>query len=300
MNHVNVSLSHSSSSLPKTVYNRLRIEGRYTDVTLVSDDNKLLKAHRLVLSAGSRYFDKILEDKNHPHLMLCLDGINSDDLNNVLEYIYNGETKVPEAGLANFLKVATRLKCLEWNLSKHEENMMPTSKTQPDTTMSSTEIAYNEVNLIDMHESKIKISEDAAEHTLPTIPSYILPKDNTWESKKAPKVCKIDGKPYSLLGLKKRLEQLYQKGPTDVYYCLKCPRSRNKRSHMEDHAQGHLNGLEFTCNHCGKIFHTTSGIRRHRPKCTFIINEIKSLKPLPLFSFKTEHFIREEGDLNED
>ena len=86
MDQVNVSWSEFSSSLPK-LFNSHRIEDRFTDVTLVSDDNQWFKAHKLVLSSVSRYFDKILEDKFHPHLMICLDGINSGDLTNILKYI---------------------------------------------------------------------------------------------------------------------------------------------------------------------------------------------------------------------
>ena len=83
----------------------------FTDVTLVSDDNHQVSAHRLILSAGSEYFRNILEDKKHPHPMLCLDGINSSDLNNIIDYLYKGELLIPESSLTQFLKIATKLKC---------------------------------------------------------------------------------------------------------------------------------------------------------------------------------------------
>ena len=83
----------------------------FTDVTLVSDDNHQVSAHRLILSAGSKYFRNILEDKKHPHPMLCLDGVNSNDLNNIVDYIYKGELLIPESSLTPFLKIATKLKC---------------------------------------------------------------------------------------------------------------------------------------------------------------------------------------------
>ena len=51
--------SEFSSSVPK-LFNCHRNEDRFTDVTLVSDDNEQFKAHRLVLSSGSKVFDKIL------------------------------------------------------------------------------------------------------------------------------------------------------------------------------------------------------------------------------------------------
>ena len=146
MEQGNVTWADFSSSVPK-LFNRHRIEERYTDVTLVSDDNKLFRAHKLVLSAGSEYFDKILEENMiHPYPMLCLDGINSRELNYVLDYIYNGEIRVPEADLQKFLKVALKLKCLGLDVSKQEVEVKPIAKDQPNeadiNTTSSAELTY--------------------------------------------------------------------------------------------------------------------------------------------------------------
>ena len=119
-----VSWSEFSSSVPKLL-NCHRIEDRFTDVTLISDDNEQFKAHKLVLSSGSKFFDKILGDISHSHPVIFLDSVYSGDLNNVLEYIYNGEIMVPEADLQTFLKLATRLKCS--GLSRKQEKRIETS-----------------------------------------------------------------------------------------------------------------------------------------------------------------------------
>ena len=92
-------------------YIRHRAQDMFTDVTLVTDDNHQVSAHRIILCAGSEYFRKILEEKKHPHPMLCLEGISSGDLNIILDYIYMGELLIPESSLTSFLKIATRLKC---------------------------------------------------------------------------------------------------------------------------------------------------------------------------------------------
>ena len=66
------------------------------DVTLVSDDHKQVSAHKLVLSACSEYFRNIFQHNNKPnaHPLLCLDGISSTDLENIVEYIYNGKIQI--------------------------------------------------------------------------------------------------------------------------------------------------------------------------------------------------------------
>ena len=92
-------------------FNQLKSSDIFTDVTLVSDDNKQIQAHKIILSVGSEYFRNILSDKSHPHPMLCLDNVASEDLAWIIHYLYVGEVSVPQSRLNKFLKVANKLKC---------------------------------------------------------------------------------------------------------------------------------------------------------------------------------------------
>ena len=57
-------------------FKRLRNEDDFYDVTLVSDDQQQLSAHKLVLSSCSDYFKNILKRNKNSHLTLCLEGIS--------------------------------------------------------------------------------------------------------------------------------------------------------------------------------------------------------------------------------
>ena len=96
-------------------FNQLQGNNLYTDVTLVSDDNVQFQAHKLILSAGSEYFRNILSDKAHPHPMLCLDGVTSEDLERVIKYLYVGEVSVPQTSLQKFLQITHKFKCYGLN-----------------------------------------------------------------------------------------------------------------------------------------------------------------------------------------
>ena len=72
-------------------FKNLRESDTFHDVTLVTDDKKQISAHKVVLSSWSGYFDSVLRQNQHSHPLLCLDGINSKDLTNIVDYIYNGE-----------------------------------------------------------------------------------------------------------------------------------------------------------------------------------------------------------------
>ena len=90
----------------------LRNEEYLHDVTLVSDDNLQVSAHKLVLSACSEYFKNIFKNNKHPlhHPLVCLSGVSSEDLNNVVDYMYNGEVQIYQEYLDRFLNIAQRSK----------------------------------------------------------------------------------------------------------------------------------------------------------------------------------------------
>merc|ERR1712243_106746 len=72
------------TNVSKTIGN-LRYEDDFFDVTLVSDDQKQMFAHKVVLSASSEYFKNILKQNKHSNPILCLEGINSIEMNSILD-----------------------------------------------------------------------------------------------------------------------------------------------------------------------------------------------------------------------
>jgi len=92
-------------------FDSLRQDKDFFDVTLVSEDEVQVPAHRIILASCSPYLKKILKknQKNTP-FMLYLDGIDSSDLLQVLDYIYLGEVKVPQRNLPSFMRVSQKLK----------------------------------------------------------------------------------------------------------------------------------------------------------------------------------------------
>ena len=103
-------------------FSQLRSEEEFFDVSLVSDDQKMMSAHKLVLSASSPYFKHILTTNKHSHPLLCLDGVSSAELQCVLDYIYQGEVQIYQEQLDRFLVVAQRFQ-LEGLISPEEENV---------------------------------------------------------------------------------------------------------------------------------------------------------------------------------
>ena len=91
-------------------FSLLRSEKELSDVTLISDDRKLLTAHKIVLSTCSEYFRDIITQNKLHNPLICLEGVTDADINRVLDYIYYGEIQVFQDYLERFLQLARRFK----------------------------------------------------------------------------------------------------------------------------------------------------------------------------------------------
>jgi hypothetical protein len=81
----------------------------FSDVTLACDDGQLFNAHKIVLSAGSKFFRNILERTKHPQPFIYLKGINVDELGNIIDFLSTGEAIMEQENLETFMKVAEEL-----------------------------------------------------------------------------------------------------------------------------------------------------------------------------------------------
>ena len=91
-------------------FGSLREEQDFVDVTLVSDDEVQIPAHRLVLSASSSFFKTILKKNIHSHPLIYLSGVTSANLGFILDYIYLGEVQIYQEQLDDFLDIAQKLR----------------------------------------------------------------------------------------------------------------------------------------------------------------------------------------------
>ena len=88
-------------------FSSLRRDTALCDVTLVTDDHKMVRAHKIVLSTCSEFFKAVFQkplSNSTNQLMLYLSDVSSTDLDNILDYIYLGEAQIFQEGLDKFLK----------------------------------------------------------------------------------------------------------------------------------------------------------------------------------------------------
>ncbi|XP_015191145.1 PREDICTED: GDNF-inducible zinc finger protein 1-like [Polistes dominula] len=83
----------------------LLIDEQLVDVTLTAE-GQILRAHKLILSVCSSYFNRIFKENSCKHPIVILQDVNYRDLFAILQFMYQGEVSIKQEDISNFLKVA--------------------------------------------------------------------------------------------------------------------------------------------------------------------------------------------------
>ena len=231
----NLKWNDFQSNVSRT-FSLLRSEEEFFDVSLVSDDQKMMSAHKLVLSASSPYFKHILTNNKHSHPLLCLDGVSSGELQFVLDYIYHGEVQIHQEQLDRFLEVAQRLK-LEGLTGNDGDDERKQNETFEETVKDKHFIETESIKTEPVIRKPRKLSQpmmvvvNSAVTNTEEISEYIVRRE--------------DGN----------------------YSCGYCGKVGDRRAfNMKQHVETHLEGLSFPCQSCDKTYRSRHSLSNHNYK----------------------------------
>ena len=63
-----------------SVFGTLRGDREFVDVTLACEDGQQVEAHKVILASSSPFFLNLLRKNKHPHPLIYIKGLKSDDL----------------------------------------------------------------------------------------------------------------------------------------------------------------------------------------------------------------------------
>ena len=222
-----------------TAFPSLREEKDFADVTLACEDGKQVEAHKVILATSSPLFQNLLRRNKHPHPLIYMRGVKSDDLKAIIDFLYYGEANVFQEDLDSFLTIAEELQ-LKGLLEKavDADYKMPKGK-EPTIHQKDADITY-----FDSPDSNEKIKG----HDL----------DN------APNISK-DLEEFASSTCNSIMEKTRRKMPNGKpsYRCGICGKEDecgNMKHHIEVH---HMEGISFPCNVCAKTFKSRQLLRMH-------------------------------------
>uniref|UniRef100_A0A182K071 BTB domain-containing protein n=1 Tax=Anopheles christyi TaxID=43041 RepID=A0A182K071_9DIPT len=83
-------------------------EGKFLDVTLTCDGG-VVKAHQIILAAGSPYFEDMFLENRHECPIVHLRHVSVHDMRLILDFVYEGKVYLSLSELPNFIKSAEDL-----------------------------------------------------------------------------------------------------------------------------------------------------------------------------------------------
>jgi len=249
----------------------------FLDVTIACDDDQI-DAHKVILSAASPFFHKILKRNPHSHPLIYLRGTAKKDVQSLLDFIYSGETQVLQEELEGFMALASSLEVKglvggefgdekpDYSLIKPEvRKRRPKHKqherkknikkevvnieTTQEICIVETDIPDPEVNVEPSQKIGKIDSEDISEQVI----NYGITEDS-FIKQNSPNI--------SMTEYDEKLSELMLK-TENSWGCRECSYSSGNKGHLREHVETHIEGFSHDCKSCDKTFKTRKGLRNH-------------------------------------
>ena len=242
----------------KNVFNDLNTSKTFTDVTLVCDDDEILKAHRFILSSCSDVFKAMFAANHSSQPCVYLRGIQKREMELILKYMYFGEATFEHELLEKFLNVAKDLKVKDIsqdagntafnNALKKEER-----ESQQNTSLENEGKSVNALNEFVPQEEITSFATEEFSTRIDDLPMRDdKPKDPTCkENQRKRKVwCPECNQFFS--GSKTKLTTHFQNVHEGIRWpCNQCEYKARDKYTLNKHVRAeHINCTVFKCDDC--------------------------------------------------
>ena len=217
-------------------------------MTLAYEDGQQMEAHKIILAASSPFFRKVLERSEHPHPLIYMRGLKSNDLVAIVDFLYFGEADVCQENLDSFLAIAEelQLKGLMGKVDEKVENVSGEEKSESQMTKPNTKPSMSIGAKIQrtIHrgqmDNTIALANDFSgnlEELEERVRSMMEKSQNSYGNRnQKADICKVCGK----------------EGMSNA---------------IKDHIEAnHLEGIVLPCNHCEKTFRCRNSLKKHMQK----------------------------------
>ena len=221
----------------------------FSDVTLVTEDKKYIKAHMNILGAASPFFRDMLQKERSSSPTIYLRGIQFSEIESIMQFIYLGEATFFEERMDEFLAVAKSLEIKELCNAESEMNKSTETNIVQDDDPST------------VHPDPEQFERQTAQYDTQTPSKAMRVRRN--------EVVNINGK-YSCdqcdynatrAGHLNRHIQNIHNGVK--YACDQCDKQFTLQNKLKIHIQNIHEGIKYACDQCDKQFTEKDSLNRH-------------------------------------
>ena len=229
----------------------------FTDVTLASEDDHQIRAHKVILSSCSLFFSKILLRNPHANPLIYLKGIRYKELELVMKFIYFGQCQVNEKNLEIFLATGKALE-IQGLVTMERDIHVDEDDFNEEVVSSNYETVAHPPIISEKHDvpnTNYKSSE-------PNI--SVDDKLIDMETLQAPTEQTYDGSNKCV----SKQSITYQNGNAakekgSVFKCKLCLKSYTTKHYLTDHMETIHEGIRFDCKKCEYKAKTKNSLKCH-------------------------------------
>ena len=230
----------------------------FSDVTLVSDDETPFRAHKVILSASSQFFRNVLKFNQNNFPLLYIRGLTSNDLANVVEFLYKGEVTVAHEDLDKFLKVSKDLK-LKGMYENEEVNKYDCSFGDTAESLMKEEVKKRKKKnkrtpLVKVEDKNMEDKDDVQIEVYSFQEADVVTEEPTSD---------VESKVISSLDTKIS-EMMFRED--NMWHCKQCGETKRRKSHIQQHIEiNHLDASQ-PCTLCDVVSKNRPSLYHHMKK----------------------------------
>ena len=260
----------------------IRDKSKFLDCTLVTDDDEAhqdsLRAHRVVLSASSNFFQAILERDSlatHPNPLIYLKGVSAKNMGYMLDFMYRGEVYVAHGELDKFLEVAETLKIKGLsqgpNVSRAKRRSDPLGVSNPPSNEDPCNAPLSEAELeaeVPEDHTQVTMTSNESAHDGMEVFEERQGGDNDMDQQGEKGECEKEG---AAPKEENDLDDIEHKRPftkicskPSLFQCSFCSYKTGELSNIKRHFDGiHSKEAKHYCQFCDRKFKTAEYRRKH-------------------------------------
>ena len=239
-----------------SAFGTLKEDREFADVTLACEDGQQVEAHKVILASSSPFFLNLLKRNKHPHPLIYMRGLKSEDLIAMVDFLYYGEANVYQENLDSFLAVAEELQL--------KGLMGSNTDTQPEEISSQTipKKTTNKLEKQRVHPKKgaqlsdIESSVDKVDD-MPPIDGTVAVSDYTVASN----LQDLDGQIKSMMKVSDEMDE-YNNGIAKI--CKVCGKEGKHGNIMKHIEANHITGVSHSCDICGTTTRSRPALVMHK------------------------------------
>jgi len=242
----------------------------FSDVTLVCDDDKQVFAHKVILSACSPFFRRILLNNPHQHPLIYLTGVSKHFLTSMVAFMYLGQTNVAQEDLTGFMAAASKFQIKGLSEEKETGDRRTAAKSpqvvDPQVFLPFP-VGSKPVKMEDDFVDDCEVGEEEEGYEGPVEPGGLLEEPQSLEDLTPRTKWNIvpimdeRGK-WGIFGDDADYESFRK--DDNMYACDHCHFSTKNKSNLKAHRNAKHLGVKYPCDQCDYKASYSNHLRQHK------------------------------------